>query len=274
ATVAGRITLDGAGVAGVQVMLKPHINDGVTRISFGAEQPPAPSATTDAEGRYRLTDVAPGSYRGSAFAPAYAVEDEKNPFTPGKTVVVAEGENIENVDFSLARGAVITGKVSDQKDRPVIAAPVSAYKLDAAGKRQNIGFPNFVRWETDDRGVYRIFGLEPGRYLVAAGIGSGDGVMSGGGMSAGGFRRTFHPDAGEETQARIVEVKSGEESSNIDIKVSPMVKGYTVTGRVVEADTDEPIPGVIVNCNAIKGSTSFGSGGPVTNALGEFRFEN
>src|SRR5262245_41557928 len=273
ATIAGRVTLDGAGAPGAQVMLKPHINDGVTRISFGNEQPPALGGATDAEGRYRLTDVPPGAYRISVFAPAYAVDGESDPLTPGKTVNVAEGENVENADFTLTRGSVITGKVTDDKDRPVIDAPINAYQLDANGKQKPLGplSSAFLLWFTDDRGVYRIFGLEAGRYLVAAGFGSI------GGGTGGGYRTTFHPDAVEEAQARIIEVKSGEEAANIDIKVASPVKGYAVAGRVVEADTDNPVPGVTVNYNAIGRGMSMsavGAHSAVTNALGEFRFEN
>jgi protocatechuate 3,4-dioxygenase beta subunit len=269
ATIAGRVTLDGAGAPGAHVMLKPYVSqsDILSVIgNSGVEQPPAPSGVTDAEGRYRLTNVAPGAYRVSVFAPAYAVEGEKDISTPGKLVNVAEGDNVEGVDFSLTHGAVITGKVIDEKDRPVIAAPVNAYKLDADGSQQSVGPFNyiFVRWETDDRGIYRIFGLEAGRYLVVADFGSG-------GRTGNGYLRTFHPDAVEEAQAKVVEVKSGEEAANIDIKVAPMAKGYVVTGRVVEAETGEPIPGVTVSYNST-GRGGFGAS--VTNALGEFRFEN
>src|SRR5262249_54253219 len=140
--------------------------------------------------------------------------------TPGKTVNVAEGENVENVNFSLTRGAVITGKVTDDKDRPVIAAPVNAYTINIYGGRRSPGSSNSrsVRWETDDRGVYRIFGLEPGRYMVAAGFDSA------GGSTGGVYRLTFHPDAVDEAQARVVQVSSGEEVANVDIKVAAPVK--------------------------------------------------
>src|SRR5215470_12855337 len=235
ATIAGRVTLDGAGAAGAHVMLKSYVNDIVTRSNFGGEPLPALGAVTDAEGRYRITDVAPGAYRVSVFAPAYAVEGERDPSSPGKTINLAEGDNVEGLDFALARGAVITGKVTDDKDRPVIAAPVNAYKFDPDGNRQRLNLfnPMYTRWETDDRGVYRIFGLEAGRYLVAAGSDSS------GRMTSGGYRPAFYPNAADQAQAKVVEVESGGEAANVDIRVPAPAKGYVVTGRVVDADSGE-----------------------------------
>lgn len=258
ATIAGRVTLEGAGAQGAHVTLEPHVGDDVAGLSFSGGRPPALSAVTDAEGRYRLTDVPPGSCRVSVFAPAFVIEGESLYFSPGKTVNVAEGENVENVDFSLSRGAVITGKVTDQKDRPVIDRPVMVFKLDAKGELQRPDIER-SRGYTDDRGVYRIFGLEPGRYLVAA---------------FGGKRPTFHPDAVEKAQAKIVEVKSGEEAVSIDIKIAPPVKGYLVTGRVVESDTNKPVPGIEVRCDAnTQGATGWHDY-VETDSLGRFRFES
>jgi protocatechuate 3,4-dioxygenase beta subunit len=271
ATIAGRVTLDGAGAPGAHVMLKPYVNDMVARSNFGGEQPPALGAVTDAEGRYRITDVAPGAYRVSVFAPAYAVEGERDPLTPGKTINLAEGDNVDGIDFALARGAVIAGKVTDDKDRPVIAAPVNAYKFDPDGGRQRLNLfnPMYTRWETDDRGVYRIFGLEAGRYLVAAGFDYS------GRKTSGGYRPTFYPNAADEAQAKVVEVESGGEVANVDIKVAALAKGYVVTGRVIDADSGEPVPGVTVDYSAVTGgSFGLGTSARMTNALGEFRFEN
>jgi protocatechuate 3,4-dioxygenase beta subunit len=266
ATIAGRVTLDGAGAPGAHVMLKLHVDKFIPTSIFGDEQSPTSSAVTDAEGRYRLTDVSPGAYRVSVFAPVYVVEGDIEPLTPGKTINVAEGDNVDNMDFSLTRGAVITGKVTDDKDRPVIAAPVNVYTLNVYGYRRSPNIPKsrYVRWETDDRGVYRIFGLEAGRYMVAAGFDSAGG-------STGGYRITFHPDAVDEEKARVVEVRSGDEAANVDIKVAAPVKGYFVTGRVLDADSGEPVPGVMVT---YVGGSGVRTGRPVTNALGEFRFEN
>jgi protocatechuate 3,4-dioxygenase beta subunit len=238
-------------------MLRPDTHYGVASHSCGSEQAPAVNATTNAEGRYRLTGAPPGSCRISVFAPAFVIEGEGVYFGRGKPINVAEGENVENVDFALTRGAVITGVVTEEKDGPVVEWPVIVYKLDAKGQTQQPD-PNRSLGYTDDRGVYRIFGLEPGRYLVAA-LGSG--------------RSTFHPDAVEKAQAKIVEVKSGEEAANIDIKIALPVKGYVVTGRVVEADTNKPVPDVEIQYSATTQNAT-DRGYAETDSLGRFRFEN
>src|SRR5262245_19378105 len=162
ATIAGRVTLDGAGAQAAQVMLKPYDRYGVLKIGLAVEQEPALSAVTDAEGRYRITDVPPGDYQISVFAPAYAVEGEKIPLMPGRGYRLVEGDILEGIDFALTRGTVITGKVTKEKDRPVIAAPVNAYKLNTNFNGESAGsiLDAIVRWETDDRGLYRIFGLK------------------------------------------------------------------------------------------------------------------
>src|SRR2546421_8682597 len=53
-TIAGRVTADGHGVAGVLVTLMP------TQLT--TDRKPAAKAKSDADGRYLLTDVPPGSY--------------------------------------------------------------------------------------------------------------------------------------------------------------------------------------------------------------------
>ncbi|MGH9802252.1 MAG: carboxypeptidase regulatory-like domain-containing protein, partial [Blastocatellia bacterium] len=173
-TISGRITSGSEPAAGVEVLLKPSGNSPVNDM---LQSGPTISATTDSGGWYRITGVAPGNYRLVAYAPAFVIEGESNPFAPGKTVNVGEGETIDNINFSITRGGVITGKVTDPDNRAVIAEAVRAYKLDAKGKRDSSGIPDFSMWQTDDRGVYRIFGLEPGKYIVSAGASSEDAAM-------------------------------------------------------------------------------------------------
>ncbi|MGE0885673.1 MAG: collagen binding domain-containing protein [Blastocatellales bacterium] len=271
-TIAGRVTVGDQPVQGVEVMIRPGGNNMVNDMLQSA---PATTAITDANGWYRLTNVAPGSYRISAYAPAFVIEGEKNPFTPGKTVNLAEGENIDNVNFSMTRGGVVTGQVTDPDGRPVIAETVRAYKLDENGKRQTSRLPDFSRWQTDDRGVYRIYGLESGRYLIAAGPSSEEVSLNFGGSGAT-YKLTYHPDAAEESKAKIIEISPGSEAENVDIRLerASKSKGYVATGRVIEAESGKPVAGVMIGYGVTKtGAASFGFGNAATNSQGEFRLE-
>lgn len=272
-TIAGRITIGDQPAQGVEIILKPGGNNFVNEMTASA---PAMTATTDANGWYRLTSVAPGSYRVSAYAPAFVIEGERNPFAPGKTVNLSEGETVDNVNFSMTRGGVVTGQVTDPDGRPVIAETVRAYKLDENGKRQTSGFPDFSQWQTDDRGVYRIYGLESGRYIVAAGPSAEEVSLRMGGNGGATYKLTYHPDAAEESQAKIIEVSAGNEAENVDIRLAraSKSKGYVATGRVIEAENGKPVAGVMIGYGVVKGGGgSFGFGNSATNSQGEFRLE-
>lgn len=276
-TVSGRVAIGDRGVAGVEVLLMANNSTGLVMIvngSLGSSQSPPQTATTDADGRYRLTGIAPGSYRVTAYAPSYVTPGESSaPYNAGKSVTVAEGEAIENIDFTLIPGGVITGKVVDADNRPVVAERLSAFRLDERGKRINTQMPGLSQWETDDRGVYRLFGLEPGRYLIAAGAAAGDGLARFSG-SGGYYRRTFHPDAVEEAQAKVIEVSGGATVEGVDIRLARATKGFTVAGRVIDGDTGQPVPGVMILYNVSKGGlASSGISSSMTNSRGEFQLE-
>jgi len=135
AKVAGRIIVQGQPALGVQVLLKER--DGLDPGS-GPTELPAVTATTNAAGRYQFTNLPAGVYRISVYTPAYVIEGENLlSYEYGKTVNIAEGDQIENLDFSLVPGGVITGKVTDEYGKPVIAEGIGAFRLDQQGKRDN-----------------------------------------------------------------------------------------------------------------------------------------
>ena len=105
--------------------------------------------------------------------------------------------------------------------------------------------PNFQMLQTDDRGVYRIYGLPEGRYLVSVGEARSGGTVRGGGGTF--YPRTFHPDAPIEAKAKVIEVTEGSESTDIDITVPEVIRTRTVSGRVVNADTGQPVTGVEIS---------------------------
>lgn len=271
AKLAGRIIIDGQPALAIQVLLKKR--DSQEDLASASTQSPAVSAITNADGRYQITNLAAGAYRVSVYAPAYVIEGESLlSYEYGKNVNIAEGEQIENLDFSLMRGGVITGKVTDDYGKPVIAEGVGAFRLDQQGKRDNTAAVQMLRWQTDDRGVYRIFGLEPGRYVIGVGASSKDSLQPIG--NRGSYRRTYHPDVVDESSAKIIEVKPGGEVENVDIKLSRATKSYTASGRVIDAETSKPLPAVTIGCEFAKAAGSnFRMGDTTTNSNGEFRIE-
>src|ERR1044072_8050281 len=91
-------------------------------------------------------------------------------------------------------------------------------------------------YQTDDRGVYRIYGLAGGRYKVSVGADASDGIIRG-----GRYQRTFYPDVSDQSKGAIVELKEGGEANNVDIKVGRATQTYAASGRVIDAETGVPI---------------------------------
>jgi hypothetical protein len=268
ATVAGRITLEGRGVAGVLVTLMSS--------QYGQQVRPTAKATTDAEGRYRMTDVPAGSYFLNPFAPAYVVAGvNPSEWQPGRRLNLAPGEKLESLDFTLDRGGVVTGRVTDPEGRPLVEAMVRVMAADEADRKKPQFAVQMFAFQTDDRGVYRLYGLAPGRYLIYVGEAQEDGIVRVGG--GGYYPRTFYGDTSEIAQAKAVEVKPGDETAGIDIRLGKPPKTYAASGRVVD-EHGQPVAGA----NLIYGPVSaenrfnggFGADGTRTNERGEFKLTN
>jgi len=129
--------------------------------------------------------------------------------------------------------------------------------------------------QTDDRGVYRIYGLPAGHYKVSAGSDPGGASM----RASGNYQKVYYPDASEVAKAAIIDVSAGGETKNIDIKLGRQTTVYAVTGRIIDADSGQPLPGVYFSVGAVQQNQNqsyvSGTSGPSspTNSLGEFRME-
>jgi hypothetical protein len=240
--ITGRVTIGEKPAVGVLV--------GLTRAQINSPNDGGTlaKATTDADGRYRLTGVPTGSFRLSPLAPGY-VSPTDNPgfFEQGQVVNVREDETVEGLDFTLTRGGVITGKIMDGNGKPLIEQQLNVWKLESGGRKSNWYPPSgSFSMMTDDRGIYRLYGLPAGRYLISAGQGGSNqpGPPNRGGII---YKRTFYPDATDESQAKPIEVTPGSEAKEIDIRLAgETLKGHTVTVRVVDAETGAPLPGANV----------------------------
>lgn len=140
---------------------------------MGTEAAIIKSALTDASGRFTLPDLPSGRYSLSASKGGYVRMSygAKRPDRPGTPVNLAEGERLAGLSLRLPKGGVITGKVIDETGMPAAGVQVRLlqYRM-ALGER--VLMPavggNLLGETTDDRGAYRLYGLPPGEYIVAA----------------------------------------------------------------------------------------------------------
>jgi len=268
-SIAGRVTIGDKGVPNVVLALLPT--------NYPYEWVVITQTKTDWDGHFRLTGVAAGSYYVGLLAPALIVLKQTEARQPGKAVTISDGEAVEGVDFSLTRGGVIAGRLTDADGQPVVAEPVVLMQVDERGQRRQFSLPTPFRFETDDRGVYRLYGVPAGRYLVGAGVIGQSGGVARQGAYVNFYQRTYHPDATDEAKAKVIEVTAGGEVTNVDIKFGRSVKLYTASGRVVEAVSGRPVPGLHYAYGALmdngKKIGNFSQPLGPTNAQGEFQLE-
>ena len=231
-TVSGRITIKQKGAAGVTVGLRKSERVGPPELFV--------KTTTDHDGFYRISNVAAGSYEVITSVPAFVMAGANSSTT--KTVIVGEDEDVGDINFSLVRGGVITGKVTDGDGRAVIQQQVYLYRTEAF-TQQSQQRPIFASGnsQTDDRGMYRIFGIAPGRYKVGAGRSDETFIMPVGAARAS-YRQVFHPDATDQAKATIIEVSEGSEAANVDITLGRVLQMFSASGRVVDGEKGLPVP--------------------------------
>ena len=118
---------------------------------------------TDDEGKFRFEALPAGTFTLSATKPGFVptFHGSKRPGRgPGVRIAIADGARVD-VTVRIVPGAAITGLVTDALGRPAPAIPVAVVAVRAGDAAP-------ARATTDDRGIYRIYGLAPGEYLVSA----------------------------------------------------------------------------------------------------------
>ncbi len=267
ASISGRVTISGKAAANAKIVIT-EIKDGsgpanqdIPISSQGLHAGESYVVQTDAEGRYRLTNLPEGRYETQAMLKGCVKEKRSQRELLVESFSLNEGESRENVDFTLVRGGVITGRVTDADGRPLIARLISLQVVDGQGQKTDAPGLQEVAdhqikadmFQTDDRGVYRIYGLRARRYLVSAG-GDSNSAMSLLAGSGGEYPRTWYPDATDENQAKIIEVDTGGEVTGVDIKLGGAKRTYEAAGRVVDDETSNPIAGSGIVCAKLKGA--------------------
>jgi Carboxypeptidase regulatory-like domain len=166
----------------------------------------AQAARTNAYGAFEFGAMPGGTYLVSAsrrgFAPfQYGQKRWKASGIP----IVLEDTATTFLDIRLVRYGSIAGTVVDENDVGLPEHDVIAYRgmhpPEIAG-----------RAITDDRGAYRIWGLEPGSYLIRTTAEQ---------YEEGGYLPTFAKEASRVEDAQAVEVRLDEQTNDANVRPAP-----------------------------------------------------
>jgi len=125
------------------------------------------SSTTDDSGRFGFTALPEGRYTLSASKPGHIAGSygQRIPGRSGTPIQLADGQQLR-LQMQIWRGGVITGTVLDEAGEAIPNTPVRVFRYVFQGGQRVLQQGNGA--QTDDRGVYRVFGLMPGEFLVSA----------------------------------------------------------------------------------------------------------
>ena len=239
---------------------------------------------TDKDGRYEFSRLPPGRYSVRPGKDGYVVVSP-DPFSVGVGVELSEGEVADRTDFSLPRGSVITGRITDEFGDPIAGVMVQAqrYQFRPSGQRQLMegNTTNFyMPGATNDRGEYRIFGLRPGSYYVSARTMDMPGAIAlaqSGGPGIGavetndGLATTFYPGTSNAAEAQPIQVGLMHQASASFTLVPARMSRITGTVRDSQG---RPLSGAQVSLHSTRGGAWFGNAGGQLSSTGAFTLAN
>lgn len=220
------------------------------------------SVVSDLDGHFAFTALPASTFTLTASKIAYVpmAYGAKAFGHQGVAIALTAAQDIHDLDMRLPRGAVLTGTVRDQNGAPISDATVAANRAGTGSIRPLVAV-------TDDRGVYRIFGLPPAAYLVSAQgpvTGFGDVTLpstsdvdrmlselqAGGGAKPAAaavtprpetysFVPIFFPGTTDSGEAQLVTLAAGEERT-VDFVATP-ARTCSIEGTVRTAD-GSPLP--------------------------------
>jgi len=214
---------------------------------------------TDAGGQFAIQDIDPGRYLLSAERNGFVRQTygSRSPNRPGTTLTIERGQRVTDIVIKLMPQAVITGRILDEENDPMVNVTVQALRYGyMQGKRQLVPVSSE---QSNDLGEYRMHGLTAGKYYVIATLHNRPGQES--------YPTVFYPGASDPTTAIQVDVAAGSEVRGIDMTLR-RVHTVRVRGKIPGLPRGTPVRIIP------RGSSfSFLGGGPIaqiTSQEGDF----
>lgn len=216
------------------------------------------SSVTDGRGEFGFKNLPAGRYHVVVNSPGYLngfpqIDSNKHKTTE----VTVDGTSSAEIVVRAERGGAITGKITYPDGEPAVGAQINVFVKE--GKRWS--HAQFVSSgaQTDDRGIYRIYPLQPGEYVLSVIEQSllieereGGMMQTVGNKSLNPY---FYADASNLKSATVIQVETGREVNNINITLAERAT-YKVAGTILAGG--KPLAGAYLRL----GPRDEGLGGP------------
>lgn len=242
------------------------------RLSSVSSQPGIadPLPTTGRDGKFSISGLAPGRYLAMAMKSGYAAQiygsrqtgitglagigtREEDLAAAGALINVVAGQVVRDLVFRMTPSATVSGRVLGSNGEPLVSMQVELLPetFDASGRRNLIPL---TQVDTDDRGEYRLFSVEPGRYYISARwtrialarqeVNSELRTVDAADSNGQRYAPAYYPSSPDLARAVLVDVKAGDALMSMDVTMRPPSRQprRNIRGRVIDATTGQAPP--------------------------------
>ena len=196
----------------------------VRRAQIRASAPGAGTrvATTDAQGRFEIRELAAGRYTVSASKAGFVALQygQRRPAESGTPIEIGDGQMLDKLVIALPRGSVISGRITDELANPSPMHSSWACDTDTSPAQSGVPVPGEnTRDTTDDQGQFRLFGLSPGEYVVSATLRTGGPEATYPAGETPGYAPTYFPGTGNVLDAQRIALGLTQEQAGVSFSL-------------------------------------------------------
>ena len=200
-------------------------------------------ATADDDGRFEIRDLTPGAWMVRASKAGFVSQQfgQSHPLDAATPVALTNGQRF-NADITLLRGGAIGGRVVDEGGDPMSGVQVQVLRSRIMRGRPQLT-PSGAGDTTDDRGAFRVYGLVPGTYYVAAILRAPEDMARGAMANV----TVYFPGTRSVREAQRVTLGPGEDQSAISISARRPSSGGVQVSGVVFSSRGAPAAGASIH---------------------------